>query len=161
VGNSGGPCLDNRGSVIGLTISVPLGNNEKSLNLILPITTVKLFAEGKLMALEEALTKKEEERIRELEESKKTLYADIENLNRRLQQTALNERNAYLTKVIDLLNRNQVTKQQADVMVEQVKYGPSGSILMADWVQSLAMKVVKGDLSEDSAVKLIKSQFKL
>lgn len=161
VGNSGGPCLSSKGKVIGITTSVPLGNSGKSLNLILPITTVKLFMEGKLTALEEILTKKEEERTRELEESKKLLYANIEDLNRRLQRTVSNERTAYLTKVIDLLNRNQVTKQQADLMVERVSYGPSGSILMADWVQSLAMKVVKGDMSEDSAIKLIKEQFKM
>jgi hypothetical protein len=159
VGNSGGPCLDHQGRVIGLTTSIPLGDDAPNLNLILPITIVKDFREGKLAALEEALTRKEEERSRAAEAERQKVYGDIESINKRLQQASANALRAYLAKVSDLLNRSRITTQQSDWMVEKVKYGPSGSILMSDWVQSLALKVAQEEISEDSAVKLIEAQY--
>ncbi len=160
VGQSGGPGLNRQGKVIGLSTTITLGDDANGLNLMLPITIVKDFMEGKLVALEEALTKKEEENARAIEERKKKLYADIENINKKLQGVSSLERDAYLRKMIDLLNQNRVTRQQADLMVEQVKYGPAGNP-MGDWVQSLALKVAKGELPEDSAIQLIKRQYKL
>lgn len=160
-GGSGGPCLSQRGKVIGLSTPILLNNDVKSLNIILPQTVIKDFMEGKLTALEETLIKKEEEKAKELEENKKQLYATIENINAKLQLAASSERTAYLKKVSDLLNRRQITSQQADMMVEQIKYGPSWSVSMTQWVQSLALKVAKGDISEESAVMLIKNQHKV
>lgn len=159
VGNSGGPCLDHEGRVIGLSTTVPLGSDARSLNLILPITIVKDFREGKLAALEEALTKKEEELLLATEVDRQRVYGDIESINKRLQQASANELRSYLGRVSDLLNASRITMQQSDWMVEKVKYGPSGSILMADWVQTLALKVAKDEISEESAVKLIKAQY--
>ncbi|MEK6743430.1 MAG: trypsin-like peptidase domain-containing protein [Nitrospirota bacterium] len=160
-GGSGGPCLNQRGKVIGLSTPILLNNDVKSLNIILPQTVIKDFMEGKLTALEESLIKKEEEKAKEQEENKKQLYISIENINARLQLVASSERTAYLKKVSDLLNRRQITSQQADMMVEQINYGPSWSVSMTQWVQSLALKVAKGDISDESAVMLIKNQHKV
>ncbi|MDA8101282.1 MAG: trypsin-like peptidase domain-containing protein [Nitrospiraceae bacterium] len=161
LGNSGGPGLNNTGKVIGISTSLPVGNNAETIGIIIPSTVIRDFQDGKLVALEEALMKKEEERAREAEEKRKKIYEDIEIVNKRLQQASETERAAYYAKINDLINRSRITTQQAGIMVDQVKYGPSGSTPMTEWVQSLAVKVSKGEMSEEAAVMLIKGQYKM
>lgn len=160
-GSTGGPCLNQQGAVVGLSTPIVLNSDVKSLNIILPQTVIRDFLEGKLTALEESLIRKEEDRARELEENRKKQFAAIDAINTRLQQVADAERKAYLGKVNDLLLRRRITAQQADLMVEQVDHGPSWSVTMSQWVQSLALKVAKEEIAEDSAVMLIKNQHRI
>lgn len=157
VGNSGGPCMNSMGKVIGLSTSMSLGDDAQGLKLILPITVVKNFMEGKLAALEERLIKKEEEKTRELEQKNNKFYADAENINKRLQYNADSEYADYTAKLDNFVRRHLITHDRGKLMAEQVRYAPSGSATTAQWVQTLALKVVKGEMSEESAIKLIKA----
>jgi len=161
VGNSGGPCLNREGRVLGLSTSIQAGDSAASPNLILPRSVITDFMAGRLTALEESLFKYEEEHMRMAEESKQQIYAAIESTNKRLQQVSAQEHKAYLAKVSDLLRQRLITYEQSEIMVGQVNYGPSGSIPTAQWVQSLALKVAKGAFSEEAAVQLIKEQYRI
>jgi tetratricopeptide (TPR) repeat protein len=160
-GNGGGPCMNSAGKVIGLSTSVGLGDDAQGLNLALPITVVKDFMDGKLVALEESLIKKEEEKKRELEQRNNKFYADADKTYRRLQTSADLEYANYTAKLDNLIHLHLITLDQGKLMAEQVRYAPSGSGTTSQWVQTLAFKVVKGEILEDDAIKLIKDHFKL
>jgi tetratricopeptide (TPR) repeat protein len=161
VGNSGGPCLNSKGKVIGLTTSVRLIDNAQSLNIVLPITVVKDYMDGKLAALEVTLIKKEEEKARELEQQKDKFYADAEEIYRRLQHTADVELVTYEAQLDDRLRMHLITYEQGKSMLELIQYSPWGSGSVSQWIHTLALKVGKGDISEDLAIKMIKDHYKL
>lgn len=159
--NSGGPCINKAGHVIGLSTSLRLGDDAQKLSLVLPISVVKDFFEGKLAALEETFLKREEERTREIEQNKQQFYADAETTFKRLQSNADREYAGYTAKLDNLIRMHVITYDQGKLMVERVRYAPSGSGTISDWLQSLTLRIVKGELSEEGAVKLIKDHYKL
>ncbi len=161
LGNSGGPCINSMGKVIGLSTSVRLSDDAQSLNIILPITVVKDFMEGKLVALEETLIKKEEEKASEREQKSRRFYSDADKIYRRLQFTADSEYANYTAKLDNLLRMHLITYDQGKLMIEQIRYSPSGTTTTSQWIHTLALKVVKGEIKEEDAVKFIKDHFKL
>lgn len=161
VGNSGGPCINNMGKVIGLSTSVRLSDDAQSLNIILPITVVKDFMEGRLVALEETLIKKEEEKARAREQKSSKFYSDADKIYRRLQFTADSEYANYTAKLDNLLRMHLITYDQGKLMIEQIRYSPSGTTTTSQWIHTLALKVAKGEIKEEDAVKFIKDHFKL
>jgi tetratricopeptide (TPR) repeat protein len=158
-GNNGGPCIDKTGKVLGLSTSVRI-NDGQHFNIVLPITVVKDFMDGKLVALEETLIKKEEERARDLEQKKNQFYTDAEKTYRRLQDIADAELRAYMLKLDNMLRTRSITYEQGKLMAEQAHYPPSGSGTLSQWVQTLSFQVMKGEISEDAAINLIKGHFK-
>ncbi len=161
VANSGGPCLNLAGRVIGLSTPIQLGDNPQGLNLILPIRVVKDFMEGKLVALEEELIRRQEETARELEQKNSQFYSNTESITKRLQYNADLEFAAYSTKLDNLIRLHAITYDQGKLMMEQVRYAPSGSATIPQWIQTLALKIVKGEMKEEDAVRLIKTHYKL
>jgi len=159
-GNSGGPCISNRGKVIGMSTMLPLGDNARGLSVILPISTVKDFMEGKLVALEETFLKKEEEKAKEVEQNNSKFATNVDDVYKRLQAAVDREYVEYQARLDGLLRKNQITYDKGKAMLELMKYGPSGSETTSVWAHGLAMKVAKAEITEDDAMRMIKAHFK-
>ncbi len=154
----GGPCIDKKGAVLGLYSSFRAGDAQV-LSQVLPLSVVKNFKDGMLMALEASLIRKEEEKASELER-RQNISADPDQIYRRLREVANAELRNYLANLDNLLRSHAITDEQGKLMAEQVQYGPSGSESVSDWVRKISVRVMKGDLAESEALKLIKTHFK-
>ncbi len=161
VGTSGGPCLNISGTVIGLATSVKLREDSLSLNLVLPISVVKDFSDGRLSSLEESLIRKEQERAQARDQQNANFYKDVEGITKRLQYVADSEHANYLARIDELIRTNRITYDQGKMMVESVKYDPSGSNTIPQWVQVLSLRVSKKEITEEDAANLIRNQFKM
>ncbi len=157
-GSIGAPCIDKKGSVIGLYSSYSSGEAQV-LAQVLPLSLVKEFGDGKLVSLENALNDREVERAKELERGR-ALAGDQEQITRRLQEYADAERKRYLQNLDGLHRSGSITYEQGKLMVEQIQYGPSGSEPLADWVRTISRRVVRGKLTEADAQKIIQQHFK-
>lgn len=160
LGSSGGPCINKRGNAVGLLTSI-MPDQTPSVNLLLPAALVRDFLDGKLAAVEERFIKRKEEKEKELEQEKKKLFADAETVYKRLQNASDREYAAYLEKLDNLRRSKVITYDQGKLMIDQVRYAPSGSAAIPEWIQSLTLKVVEGEISEDDAIGLIKNHYKL
>jgi hypothetical protein len=160
LGNSGGPCINKQGKAVGLLTSI-MPDQTQSVNLLLPAPLVRDFLDGKLAEIEERFIKRKEEREKELEQEKKKLFADAETVYKRLLTLSDREYAAYLEKLDNLRRSKAISYDQGKLMIDQVRYAPSGSATIPEWIQSLTMKVVKGEISENDAAGLIKNHYKL
>lgn len=159
VGYSGGPCLNKTGEVMGMSTTISLGDEGQGVNLILPSTIIKDFLSGKLIALEERLVRQEEEEAKELDQRNKRFYADAENIYKKLQHFADTEYASYTANLDALLSKRLITYDQGQAMLEQVRYPPWGPPSMTQWIQTLALRVAKGEMPEDVAMKLIRDHY--
>ncbi len=159
VGNSGGPCLNIDGKVVGLSTTINLGDGQQGLNLILPTTVIKDFMENKLAALEEALIKKEQEKVLVVEQENKQFYADVEKIYKKLQYYSDTEYNKHAARLDGLFRRNAISYDEGQKRLEQFRFPPWGPPSMPQWLHGLALKVVKKDMSEEAAIKLIKTHY--
>lgn len=153
----GGPCIDKKGKVLGLYSSLRTGDAQV-LSQVLPISVVKDFKDGKLTALEESLIKKDEEKARE-QERKQDTSIDPDQIYRRLKKAADAELHSYLVNIDNRIRSRELTYEQGKVMAELIQLGPSGESL-TDWVRHISVRVMKGDFSQDGALRLIKEHFK-
>jgi len=159
LGSRGGPCLDSKGKIIGMSTSVALNDEIKSLNLVLPLTVVRDFMEGKLTSLENALLKKQEESAMKEEGKKEQVYGDADKTYQKLQGVVDQEYSAYLLILDSRVKKKLITYEFGMFLAEEVKLAPSGAEPISQWIHRLANKVVKGEETEDNAVKLIKEHF--
>lgn len=160
LGSSGGPCINKQGKAVGLLTSI-MPDQAQAVNLLLPAALVRDFLDGKLAAIEESFIKRKEEKEKQLEQEKKKLSADAEGIYKRLLNTSNREYAAFLEKLDNLRRSKAISYDQGKLMIDQVRYAPSGSATMPEWIQSLTVKVAKGELSEDDALGLIKNHYKL
>ncbi len=155
-GSTGSPCIDKKGRVLGLYSA--FRTDAFALSQVLPMSMVQGFKDGMLTSLQESLAKKEEEKAKELEQ-RQDLSNDSEHVYQMLKSAFESEHRSYLAYLDNLVRTHAITEEQGRSMVELKQYSPTGSGSVDDWLRQKSQQVMKGALSEDQVLQLIKQHF--
>jgi S1-C subfamily serine protease len=144
--NNGGPILNQRGEVIGLSKGeFRIKGLEGSLQG-LSINVVKASLDQKLTQLEE--------RIREREKFFKYVYDD-------LWVTVSSEYQIYQKQLSLQNDRGVISAQEAYRLEKRPFTPPAGYPSLKNWVADLTERVVKGELTKEKAISIVKDHFAL
>ena len=144
--NNGGPILNQRGEVIGISKGEFNIKGLEGALYGLSIHVVKDSLNQKLTQLEE--------RIRERELFFKYVYDD-------LWITLSSEYRNYQEKLSLQNGRGVVSTQEAYQLEKRPLTPPSGYPSLKNWVADLSERVVKGELTKEKAVRIVKDHFAL
>lgn len=147
-GNSGGPLINKQGEVIGMLTLKLVVMGAEGLNFAITSNVIKDFENGKLNLLEEAA-----KRLSEGNKEKIIYYSQ------RLKAAWINEYTVYYNKVSDMVAKRLWSVEQGTELLYRVSIPPSGFNSIPDWLESLAGRVLRGEMTEEQAYNLIKSVF--
>ena len=144
--NNGGPILNQRGEVIGLSKGEFKITGLEGSPQGLSINVVKASLDQKLIHLEE--------RIREREKFFKYVYDD-------LWITVSSEYQIYQKKLSLQNERGVLSTPEAYQLEKRPFTPPAGYPSLKNWVADLTERVVKGELTKEKAVGMVKDHFAL
>ena len=144
--NNGGPILNQRGEVIGLSKGEFKITGLEGSSHGLSINVVKASLDQKLTHLEE--------RIREREKFFKYVYDD-------LWITVSSEYRMYQEKLSRQNDRGVISTPEAYRLEKRPFTPPAGYPSLKNWVADLTERVVKGELTKEKAVGMVKDHFAL
>jgi len=158
-GNSGGPLINSKGEVLGILTWKIAEKNSEGLNFAIAINVAKDFMNGKLVKLEETVRQMEEERLqREQQEKQIISYLFFYTYNV-LSSTWMNEYTSYYNRVVWMVERRVLSVEQGKQLLQRVIIPPQGFSSISDWLSSLTVRILKGEITVDEATNLIRSSF--
>lgn len=162
-GNSGGPLLNQKGKVIGVAtlkmLSTSQGERVEGINFAIASSVVKNFMGNKLTNLEEVLKRKEEELKQKDAERKKEVYEYADSVYNHLSSVWISEYNTFYNKIVWIVERGSLSVEQGKRILQTAVAPPRGFSSVADWIGALTVRVVKGEISENEAERLIRGTF--
>jgi S1-C subfamily serine protease len=144
--NIGGPIINTKGEVIGLSKGELVGKGFEGLQYGLAINVVKALLDQKPSQLEE--------RVKERENFFKYVYDDLWVI---LSQ----EYQLYQKRLYDLHLKGVLSAEEATRLEKRPFHPPSGYSSLKGWVADLTEKVINREITKEKAVALVKAHFEL
>lgn len=156
-GNSGGPVINKDGKIIGISTLKYAGS--EGLNFLISSATIKAFIKGELEGLDAKLAALEEDRVRREQFAKEQTETAALYIYDQLWNALLTEDRQYFDRMINLVNASYITTETALNNIEIKRIPPTGFTSLSDWIVSLAVRILKKELTYEEAVKLIKGHY--
>jgi len=143
-GNDGGPIINKKGEVIGLSKGEFSIKDLKGAGYGMAINVVKASMDQKLFHLEE--------KIRERETFFKYVYDDLWII-------LSSEYQVYQKKLYEMHMEGAISAQEAEQLEKRSSIPPAGYPSLKNWVADLSEKVIKGELTKEKAISILKGHF--
>jgi len=149
-GNSGGPLLNKNGEVIGMLTWKIIRRGSEGLNFAIASNVISKFKDGLMDRIEVS--------------AKKTYEGKNKEFNNQfdgLKLTWMNEYTAYYNKIGLMVAKGSISVEYGTQLLSRAAAPPAGVSSVAEWLASLANRILRGEITESEAHALVKNSFAL